>query len=84
MSEEGGVGTFLGWMTYFSRSRGEIPALPAPVRIESVEDQGTLILLTPERLTASNPEHLSLARSVQDVLRTRGLLEPAVSGLPET
>ncbi|WNG55627.1 hypothetical protein F0U59_13250 [Archangium gephyra] len=84
LSEEGEVGTFLGWMTYCSRSRGEIPALPAPVRTESVEDQGTLILLTPERLTASNPEHLSLARGVQDVLRTRGLLEPVVSGLPET
>ncbi|WNG55626.1 hypothetical protein F0U59_13245 [Archangium gephyra] len=85
LSEDGGAGTFVGWLTYFSRQRmGELPPLPESARIISVEDKGTLILLGPERLTVSNPEHLALARSVQDVLHTKGLLEPVVSGLPET
>jgi immunity protein 52 of polymorphic toxin system len=83
LSQKAHAGTFLGWMTYLSRLRGEVPALPAPVCTEAVEDQGSLLLLTPERLTASNPEHLALARRVQDVLRTRGLLQPVVSGSPE-
>lgn len=69
----------MGWLTYFSHSRGEVPALPASVRTEAVEDQGTLLLLTPERLTASNPEHLALSRCVQEALLTRGMLEPVVS-----
>ncbi|HEX5745586.1 MAG TPA: Imm52 family immunity protein [Archangium sp.] len=34
---------------------------------------------TPERLTASNPEHLALGQRVQEVLRAKGLLEPVVS-----
>ena len=38
-----------------------LPALPAPVRIEPVEDKGTLVILTPKRFSASNPEHVALA-----------------------
>ncbi|HEX5748619.1 MAG TPA: immunity 52 family protein [Archangium sp.] len=79
LSQRGHAGTFLGWMTYFSRARGEIPALPAPVRTDAVEDQGSLVILTPERLTSSNPEHLALGRRVQETLFTRGLLAPVVS-----
>ncbi|HYO72757.1 MAG TPA: immunity 52 family protein [Archangium sp.] len=83
LSEKKSAGDFVGWLTYVSRRRGEVPPLPEPVRVQPVEDKGSLVLLTPERLTASNPEHLSLARRVQDVLHTRGLLEPVVSGRPE-
>ena len=84
LSEKGRAGTFVGWLTYLSRHRmGEVPPLPEPVRIEPVEDKGTLVLLTPERLTASNPHHVALARRVQDVLLARGMLEPVVSGRPE-
>ena len=82
LSEEGHAGTFVGWMTYFSRSRGEPPAFPAPVRTETVEDQGTLLLLAPERLTVSNPEHLALGRSVRHALLPQGLLQPVVSRAP--
>jgi hypothetical protein len=82
LSEDGHAGTFVGWMTYFSRSRGALPALPAPVRTEAVDDQGALLLLTPERLTVSNPEHLALGRYVQDALLTQGLLKPVVSNSP--
>jgi hypothetical protein len=76
LSETGKVGTFLGWVTYFSRSRGEVPPLPAPVQVEPVEDKGTLILLTPERFSASNPAHLELAHRVTETLARAGLLGP--------
>ncbi|MGZ3459824.1 MAG: immunity 52 family protein [Archangium sp.] len=66
----------VGWVTYLSRRRGRVPPLPAPVRIEPVEDKGTLIVLTPERFTASNPEHLALARRVHELLDRAGLLGP--------
>lgn len=71
-----GVGTFVGWVMYFSRQRGAVPPLPAPVRVEPVEDKGTLVILTPERFTASNPEHVALAARVHDVLHGAGLLRP--------
>ncbi|WP_164000561.1 immunity 52 family protein [Pyxidicoccus caerfyrddinensis] len=70
------AGTFTGWVTYFSRQRGTVPPLPAPVRIEPVEDKGTLIILTPERFTAANPEHVALAARVQELLDRAGLLRP--------
>ncbi|HLL00511.1 MAG TPA: immunity 52 family protein [Myxococcaceae bacterium] len=68
------TGTFVGWVMYFSRLRGTVPPLPAPVRIEPVEDQGTLVLLTPERFTATNPEHVALAARVHELLDRAGLL----------
>jgi len=68
------AGTSLGWVMYFSRLRGTVPPLPAPVRIEPVEDKGTLVILTPERFTASNPEHVALAARVHELLDRAGLL----------
>jgi hypothetical protein len=41
------AGTSVGWVMYFSRLRGPVPPLPAPVRIEPVEDKGALVILTP-------------------------------------
>jgi hypothetical protein len=64
----------VGWVTYLSRRLGRVPPLPAPVRIEPVEDKGTLVILTPERFTASNPEHVALAERVRDLLDRAGLL----------
>ena len=64
----------VGWVTYLSRRLGSVPPLPAPVHVEPVEDQGTLILLTPERFTASNPEHVALASHVREQLERAGLL----------
>ena len=69
-------GTFVGWVMYFSRSRGTVPPLPAPVRIEPVEDKGTLVILTPERFTATHPAHVALAASIQERLGEAGLLRP--------
>ncbi|MCY1045069.1 immunity 52 family protein [Corallococcus sp. bb12-1] len=69
-------GTFVGWIMYLARSRGPVPPLPAPVRIEPVEDKGTLIILTPERFTVSNPEHVALAEHVRGLLDTAGLMKP--------
>ena len=65
--------TFPGWIMYFSRRRGEVPALPAPVRVEPVEDKGTLVILTPERFSAANPAHVQLAAEVAEVLNRAGL-----------
>lgn len=70
------VGTFTGWVMYFSRQRGTVPALPAPVRIEHLEGRGTLVILTPERFTAANPEHIALAARVHALLSEAGLLRP--------
>jgi hypothetical protein len=70
------AGTSVGWVMYFSRLRGIVPPLPAPARIEPVEDKGTLVILTPERFTASNPEHVALAARVHELLDRAGLLRP--------
>jgi hypothetical protein len=67
---------FTGWVMYFSRQRGAVPPLPAPVRVEPVEDKGTLVVLTPERFTVSNPEHVALAAHVHELLDRAGLLHP--------
>ena len=64
-----------GWVTYLSRRLGRVPPLPAPVRIEPVEDKGSLVILTPERFTASNPEHVALADRVCELLERAGLLQ---------
>lgn len=69
---------FVGWLTYLARSRGEIPPLPPPVRVEPVEDKGYLIIVAPERLTAANPEHVLLGRGVQEALDAKELLRPVL------
>lgn len=74
--------TFAGWLTYFSRQWGEIPALPPPVRVEPVEDKGTLITLGTERLSATNPEHLALGLQVQEILAQHGLLRDILPNRP--
>jgi hypothetical protein len=74
--ETADAGTFIGWLTYFSHRRGPLPPLPSPVHTEPVEDKGTLVILTPERLSASNPAHVALARDVSERLAHAGLLTP--------
>jgi hypothetical protein len=71
--------TTVGWVTYFARRRGPVPPLPAPVRIEPVGSLGMLVVLTPERFTASNPEHMALGRRVRELLSRAGLLRAATS-----
>jgi hypothetical protein len=78
LSPEGDVGTFVGWLTYYSRQWGEVPALPSPVRVEPVEDQGTLVLLGSEPLSAREPEHVALGHRVQALLDAKNLLRPVV------
>ncbi|MBN8469855.1 immunity 52 family protein [Corallococcus exiguus] len=76
MDDENRAGPWVGWVTYFSKQRGTVPPLPAPVRIEPVEDKGTLIVLTPERFTVTNPEHVALANHVRELLTRAGLIKP--------
>lgn len=76
VTEKPAVDTFVGWVTYFSRRRGVVPPLPAPVRIDPVDELGWLITLTPERVSASNPEHVALAKRVGELLDRAGLMGP--------
>jgi hypothetical protein len=69
----------LGWVTYLSRRLGRVPPLPAPVRIEPVEERGTLIVLCPERFTVARSEHVELARRVRELLDGAGLTRPSSS-----
>jgi hypothetical protein len=65
----------MGWLMYLSRRRGAVPPLPEPVRVEPVEDKGTLVVLTPERFTVHNPAHVALADEVRALLDGAGLLK---------
>lgn len=76
VSEFADPGTFVGWVMYLSHRRGSLPPLPAPVHIEHVEDQGSLIVLTPERFEARNEAHVALARQVHELLFRAGLMQP--------
>ncbi len=66
---------YTGWLMYFPRHWGEVPPLPEPVRVEPVEDKGTLVILTPERFTVDNPAHVALADEVRALLDRAGLLK---------
>lgn len=68
----------LGWVTYLSHRFGRVPLLPAPVRIEPADDKGTLIVLTPERFTMANSDHVTLARRVRELLARAGLMQPVI------
>jgi len=70
----------MGWLMYFSHGRGELPPLPAPVRVEPVEDKGTLIILTPERFNGHDPAHVALADQVRALLDRSGLLKDLSQG----
>lgn len=76
------AGTFVGWVMYFPRHRGPVPPLPEPVHVDLVEERGTLVTLTPERFTVSNPAHVELAAHVQHVLDRAGLLVPVTPRKP--
>ena len=65
----------VGWLTYLSRRLGSLPPLPAPVRIEPVGVLGWLLILSPEPMTASNPEHVALTARVRQLLDRAGLIE---------
>jgi hypothetical protein len=82
LSGEAPPGTSVGWLTYISRPWGQVPVLPEPVRVEPVEDKGTLVILTPERLSVSNPEHLVLGHHVKQLLVERGLLRKVLEHRP--
>jgi hypothetical protein len=64
----------VGWLTYLSRRLGTLPPLPAPVRIEPVGALGWLLVLSPEPMTTSNPEHVAFTRRVRELLDRVGLI----------
>ena len=65
----------VGWLTYLSRRLGKLPPLPAPLRIAPVGTLGWLLVLSPERMTASNPEHVAFTARVRELLDRAGLIE---------
>ncbi|WP_233613488.1 MULTISPECIES: immunity 52 family protein [Corallococcus] len=78
MNADSTAGAFVGWVTYQSRRRGTVPPLPAPVRIEPVEDKGALIILSPERISARNPEHVEQGHRIGALLAKAGLMRPVM------
>jgi hypothetical protein len=66
---------YTGWLMYFSHRRGVLPPLPQPVRVEPVEDKGSLVILTPERFTVDNTAHVALADDVRALLDRAGVLK---------
>ncbi|NNC21724.1 immunity 52 family protein [Corallococcus exiguus] len=78
MNADSTAGAFVGWVTYQSRRRGTVPPLPAPVRIEPVEDKGALIILSPERISARNPEHVEQGHRIGALLARAGLMQPVM------
>ncbi|MBN8470446.1 immunity 52 family protein [Corallococcus exiguus] len=78
MNADSTAGAFVGWVTYQSRRRGTVPPLPAPVRIEPVEDKGALIVLSPERISARNPEHVEQGHRIGELLARAGLMRPVM------
>ncbi|HEX8822881.1 MAG TPA: Imm52 family immunity protein [Archangium sp.] len=65
----------VGWLTYLSRRLGKLPPLPAPVRVEPVGTLGWLLVLSPERMMAHNPEHVAFTARVRELLDRAGLIE---------
>ncbi|QRN94738.1 immunity 52 family protein [Archangium violaceum] len=72
----------MGWLTYLSRRRGTLPPLPEPVRIEPVGELGWLLILSPELMTASNPEHVAFTAHVRELLDRAGLIELPAPATP--
>jgi immunity protein 52 of polymorphic toxin system len=64
----------VGWLTYLSRRLGTLPPLPAPVRIQPVGALGWLLVLSPEPMAASNPEHVAFTVRVRNLLDRAGLI----------
>jgi hypothetical protein len=65
----------VGWLTYLSRRLGRLPPLPAPVRIEPVGALGWLLVLSPEPMTAGNPEHVAFTTRVRELLDRAGFIQ---------
>ncbi len=72
---------YTGWLMYLSHRRGQVPPLPEPVRVEPVEDKGSLLVLTPERFNGHEPEFVALADRVRASLDKAGLLKESIISL---
>ena len=66
----------MGWLVYLSSRRGIVPLLPPPTKVVPLGKQGTLVILTDECFTASNPMHVEIASRVAKILAQAGLLGP--------
>jgi len=73
---------YTGWLMYLSHRRGRVPPLPEPVRVEPIEDKGSLLILTPERFNGHEPRDAALADDVRASLDKAGLLKESIITLP--
>jgi hypothetical protein len=74
---------YVGWLMYLSKRMGQVPPLLAPASITPIENKGTLIIVTPERYTATNPAHVKAADWVAAALNRAGLRKRiAQAGVP--
>ncbi|OJT23792.1 hypothetical protein BO221_17625 [Archangium sp. Cb G35] len=81
--EQGRREVRVGWLTYLSRRLGALPPLPAPVHVSPVGALGWLLVLSPEPMTANNPEHVAFTQRIRERLDRAGLIaipEPPDAG----
>jgi hypothetical protein len=64
----------VGWLTYLNVPEKALPVLPAGVRVVPVPERGSVIVVTEERFTATNPCHVQTADAVARALAEFGLL----------
>lgn len=65
----------IGWITYLSVPSENIPSSIAPARTVSLQPNGSLIVVTDERFTASDVNHIQTANQVTAELSRRNLLK---------
>jgi hypothetical protein len=66
----------IGWILYLSSRRGEVPPLPSSTTVVRLEKQGTLVITTQERFTASKPSHVETENQIAKILAQARLLGP--------
>lgn len=73
----------IGWMTYLRIRPDDLAFLSPDYIVRPMGEAGCLIIVTEERFTVSNPEHVEKANGLVQLLQARNLLKPVVSSEEE-
>ncbi len=65
----------MGWLVYLSNARGTISELPPPFQVIPLQS-GNIIVVTDERFTADNPDHVAAANHLAELLASAGVAGP--------
>jgi hypothetical protein len=76
---ESNGGACVGWMNYFSNAYPQVPAVPEPAWVQSVNGKGTLVVTHPERFEAKKESHLVALKNTAAVLKQAGFCGAAPS-----